>query len=128
LAFPEAFRELIAQGGKIIIVPAFWKYSDAGEVGIKRNPKSEGDFLDAAVVSRAFENTAAVVCCNVAGSSEDGFAGLSQGEMPFLGRVERLENSEEGIKIVSVDTAATVIAFHAAKHRGALSNPSHMIR
>jgi predicted amidohydrolase len=54
LAFSESFREPIAQGAKIIIVPAFWKYSDAGEVGIKRNPESEGDFLDAAVVSRAF--------------------------------------------------------------------------
>lgn len=27
LAFPEAFRELIGQGAKIIIVPTFCKYS-----------------------------------------------------------------------------------------------------
>ncbi|KAJ6107795.1 hypothetical protein N7523_009118 [Penicillium sp. IBT 18751x] len=103
LAFPEAFRELIAQGAKIIIIPAFWKYSDAGEVGMKRNPKSEGDFVDAVVVSRAFENTAAIVFCNVAGSIEDGYAGLSQVAMPFLGRIERFMDAKEGMKIVELD-------------------------
>ncbi|KAJ5134222.1 hypothetical protein N7476_002560 [Penicillium atrosanguineum] len=103
LAFPEAFRELIAQGAKMIIIPAFWKYSDAGEVGMKRNPKSEGDFVDAAVVSRAFENTAAVVFCNVAGPIDGGYAGLSQVAMPFLGRIERFKDAEEGMKIVEVD-------------------------
>lgn len=103
LAFPEAFRELIAQGAKMVIIPAFWKYSDAGEVGMKRNPKSEGDFVDAAVVSRAFENTAAVVFCNVAGPVEDRYAGLSQVAMPFLGRIERFKDAEEGMKIVDID-------------------------
>lgn len=91
LAFPEAFRELIIQGAKLIIVPAYWKYTDAFEVGMKRNPKSEGVFLDATVVSRAFDNTCAVVFCNAAGPQTEGFAGLSQVAMPFLGHVERFE-------------------------------------
>lgn len=103
LAFPEAFRELIMQGAKMIIVPAFWKYTDAGDAGMKRNPKSEREFIDAAVVSRAFENTCAVVFCNVGGPSSEGFAGLSQVAVPFLGCLENFENSDEGMKLVTVD-------------------------
>lgn len=123
LAFPEAFRELILQGAKLIIVPAFWKYSDASEVGMKRNPRSEGDFLDAAVVSRAFENTCGVVFCNVGGPSGEGFAGLSQAAMPFLGRVERFEGSEEGMKVVSLDMDVLDEAEGAYKIREDLATP-----
>lgn len=103
LAFPEAFRELIIQGAKVIIVPAFWRYSDASEIGLKHNPKSEGVFLDAAIVSRAFENTCAILFCNVAGPESEGFAGLSQVAMPFLGCVDRFDNSDEGMRIVDLD-------------------------
>jgi predicted amidohydrolase len=103
LAFPEAFRELIMQGAKMVIVPAYWKLSDAGDVGMKRNAESEGVFVDAAVVSRAFENTCAVVFCNVGGSREEGFAGYSQVAVPFLGCVGRVEGCEEGMEIVEVD-------------------------
>ncbi|KAJ5689553.1 hypothetical protein N7462_003945 [Penicillium macrosclerotiorum] len=123
LAFPEAFRELIMQGAKMIIVPAFWRYSDAGDVGMKLNAKSEGDFVDAAVVSRAFENTCAVVFCNVAGPASEGFAGLSQVALPFLGRVDRFDNSEEGMKIVSVDTNVLEEAENVYKVREDLATP-----
>ncbi|CEJ60564.1 hypothetical protein PMG11_09135 [Penicillium brasilianum] len=123
LAFPEAFRELIMQGAKMIIVPAFWRYTDAGDVGIKRNPKSEGDFLDAAVVSRAFENTCAMVFCNVGGPSEDGFAGLSQVAMPFLGRVERFDTSDEGMRIVELDMDVLEEAEGEYKVRQDLATP-----
>lgn len=117
LAFPEAFRELIIQGAKMIIVPAYWKYTDASEIGMKRNPKSEGVFLDAAVVSRAFENTCAVVFCNVAGPKNEGFAGLSQVALPFVGCIERFDNSEEGMKIVDVDMNILEEAEEAYKIR-----------
>ncbi|KAE8375277.1 carbon-nitrogen hydrolase [Aspergillus bertholletiae] len=103
LAFPEAFRELVRQGARMIVVPAYWKMDDAGEVGRRRNPESERVFVDAAVVSRAFENTAAVVFCNVGGAVEEGYAGASQVAMPLLGCAGRVEGCEEGMNIVEVD-------------------------
>jgi predicted amidohydrolase len=57
LAFPEAFREMIAQGAKIIVIPTFWTLKDAGEKGMARNPAAEGLFLDSILTARAFENT-----------------------------------------------------------------------
>jgi predicted amidohydrolase len=57
LAFPEAFREMIAQGAKIIVIPTFWTFKDAGERGQKINPAAEGLFLDSMLTARAFENT-----------------------------------------------------------------------
>lgn len=103
LAFPEAFRELVMQGAKMVIVPAYWKLDDAGEVGRRWNAESERVFVDAAVVSRAFENTAAVVFCNVGGREEEGYAGASQVAVPFLGCVGRVEGSGEGMSVVEVD-------------------------
>jgi hypothetical protein len=61
LAFPEAFRELIAGGAKMIIIPTFWNLSDCTEAGLKANPKSEALFLESTIVSRCFENTVSVV-------------------------------------------------------------------
>jgi predicted amidohydrolase len=57
LAFPEAFRELIAQGAQIIIVPTFWTLSDCSPAGLKHNPSAEALFLDSILTARAFENT-----------------------------------------------------------------------
>ncbi|KAE8368010.1 carbon-nitrogen hydrolase [Aspergillus caelatus] len=103
LAFPEAFRELVMQGAKMVIVPAYWKLDDAGAVGRRWNPESERMFVDAAVVSRAFENTAAVVFCNVGGGEEEGYAGASQVAVPFMGCVGRVEGCSEGMSVVEVD-------------------------
>lgn len=103
LAFPEAFKELIAQGAKLIIIPAFWKLTDAYEVGLKRNPLSEQVFIDATVVSRAFENTCAVVFCNVAGPAAEGYMGHSQIAVPFMGCLGELSTPDEGMKIIDVD-------------------------
>ncbi|CAN9302295.1 unnamed protein product [Alternaria alternata] len=36
LAFPEAFRELIAQGAQIIIIPTFWTLNDCNAAGLAR--------------------------------------------------------------------------------------------
>lgn len=57
LAFPEAFREMIAKGAKIIIIPTFWTLSDCSPEGLARNPMSEGLFLDSILTARCFENT-----------------------------------------------------------------------
>lgn len=57
LAFPEAFRELIAQGAKMVIVPTFWMLNDCNKEGLARNPSAEALFLDSVLTARAFENT-----------------------------------------------------------------------
>lgn len=57
LAFPEAFRELIAQGCKMVIIPTFWTLKDCNEKGLARNPSAEALFLDSVLTARAFENT-----------------------------------------------------------------------
>lgn len=112
LAFPEAFRELIAKGAKIIIIPTFWTLSDCSPFGLKLNPRAEALFLQSSVVSRAFENTCAVVFCNAGGSPkakeagrENPYAGLSGVAMPFVGMLgdETKESGEEGMSIVDVD-------------------------
>ena len=57
LAFPEAFRELISQGAKMVIIPTFWTLSDCSKEGLAVNPVSEGLFLDSILTARCFENT-----------------------------------------------------------------------
>jgi predicted amidohydrolase len=57
LAFPEAFRELICDGAKVIIIPCFWALTDCSEAGLKINPSCEGLFLDSMLTARCFENT-----------------------------------------------------------------------
>src|ERR1700759_3437043 len=59
LAFPEAFRDLISQGAKIIIIPTFWGLGDLSEAGLTYNPSSEALLIDSTLTARAFENT----CC-----------------------------------------------------------------
>lgn len=88
LAFPEAFRALIADGAQIVLIPSFWLITDLDEVGLMLNPDSEKVFLDSCVVSRAFENTCAVVFCNK--------GGCSQVAMPILGKVKPVEGGGEG--------------------------------
>lgn len=57
LAFPEAFRELIMQGAKLVIIPTFWLLSDCSKEGLDVNPTAEGLFLDSMLTARCFENT-----------------------------------------------------------------------
>jgi predicted amidohydrolase len=56
LAFPEACRELVAQGAQMVVVPTFWRLSDCTERGLGWNPGAEGVFLDAVLTARACEN------------------------------------------------------------------------
>ncbi|KAL8992704.1 MAG: hypothetical protein Q9169_006896 [Polycauliona sp. 2 TL-2023] len=108
LAFPEAFRELILAGAKIIIIPTFWTLSDCSQYGLATNPRSEALFLESTITARAYENTCAVVFVNAGGpvgSSRSTYAGLSRVAVPFLGALgdETKDSSEEGMSIVDLD-------------------------
>ncbi|KAF2268032.1 carbon-nitrogen hydrolase [Lojkania enalia] len=103
LAFPEAFRELIAGGAKIIIIPTFWTLNDCNEAGLKLNPTAEALFVDSMLTARAFENTCAIVFANAGGPPGRGYAGLSQVVVPFVGPLTRLGSCAEGMSIVDVD-------------------------
>jgi predicted amidohydrolase len=106
LAFPEAFRELIAGGAKTIIIPTFWNLSDCNEAGLRANPMSEALFLESTLVSRCFENTCMVVFANAGGpvgkTTTGAYAGLSQVAVPFKGALGKL-GAEEGMSVVEVD-------------------------
>lgn len=120
LAFPEAFRELIADGAQIICVPTFWSMRDVSDEGYALNPDGEALFLNNTVVARAFENTCAIVFVNAGGPPEKGettsFAGLSQVATPHLGALGRL-GRVEGMSIVDLDMDVLRIAEENYKVR-----------
>ncbi|EME41227.1 hypothetical protein DOTSEDRAFT_73596 [Dothistroma septosporum NZE10] len=103
LAFPEAFREMIANGAKMIIIPTFWTLSDCSKAGLAINPVSEGLFLDSMLTARCFENTCAIVFANAGGPPGKGYAGLSQICVPYAGALTRLGSCAEGMAVVDVD-------------------------
>ncbi|KAF2971638.1 hypothetical protein GQX73_g2036 [Xylaria multiplex] len=120
LAFPEAFRELIADGAQIICLPAFWSMRDVSDEGYALNPNGEAVFLNNTVVTRAFENTCAVIFVNAGGPPGKGgktsFAGLSQVGVPHLGALGRL-GPTEGMSIVDLDTDVLRVAEENYKIR-----------
>ncbi|EON65327.1 hypothetical protein W97_04565 [Coniosporium apollinis CBS 100218] len=103
LAFPEAFRELISQGAKIIIIPTFWTLTDCNPRGLAHNPSAEALFLDSTLTSRCYENTCAIVFANAGGPPGKGYAGLSQVTVPFIGPLTRLGSAAEGMSVVDLD-------------------------
>ena len=108
LAFPEAFRELIAGGAKIIIIPTFWTLNDCSPYGLTQNPRAEALFLETVLTARAFENTCAVVFVNAGGapgSQDSPYAGLSRVAAPFVGALGdgTKDTYEEGMSIVELD-------------------------
>ncbi|KAF3015876.1 hypothetical protein E8E14_008742 [Neopestalotiopsis sp. 37M] len=106
LAFPEGFRELISDGADLIVVPSFWTMKDVSDEAYELNPEGEGLFLNSTVVTRAFENTCAVVFVNAGGPAEKGektnYAGLSQVAAPHVGAITRMGRAE-GMKLVDLD-------------------------
>lgn len=102
LAFPEAFRALVADGADIIIIPSCWHLSDVDEAALALNPQSERVFLESATVLRAFENTAAIIFCNS--------AGLSCVTMPHQGCLGKVEVGEERMLVSEVDLGVLKIA------------------
>jgi predicted amidohydrolase len=122
LAFPEAFRALVRQGAKIVIVPTFWMATDCSPEGLKYNPDAESLFLQTTLVARAFENTCCVIFVNAGGKADDGYCGLSQVAMPFVGTVKgSFDGPEEGMRIVEVDMEILEIAERNYKIRGDLA-------
>ncbi|KND88150.1 Hydrolase [Tolypocladium ophioglossoides CBS 100239] len=124
LAFPEAFRELVAAGARVVIVPAFWLASDGGD-GAAVDPHSERVFLESVCVARAFENTCAVVFANAgapAGTADarDGqgneYVGVSQVAMPLQGALGRM-GPGEGMSLVDVDLGVLDMAEEVYKVR-----------
>ncbi|KAI9815922.1 MAG: hypothetical protein M1826_001915 [Phylliscum demangeonii] len=103
LAFPEAFRELIANGAKMIIIPTAWSLRDCGPAGRARNPRSEALLVESALTCRAFENTCAVVFVNTAGPAAEDYLGLSQVTVPFLGPIGRIDGCAEEMRLVDLD-------------------------
>ncbi|KAI1484708.1 putative hydrolase, carbon-nitrogen family [Biscogniauxia mediterranea] len=113
LAFPEAFRELVADGAQIVCVPTFWTLRDVSDEGFALNPEGEALFVNSTMVSRAFENTCAVVLANAGGPPEKGeatnFAGQSQLALPHVGALGRLGRAE-GVSLVDLDMDVLRIA------------------
>jgi predicted amidohydrolase len=113
LAFPEAWRELIAKGAKMVIIPTFWTLFDCSEKGLAINPRAEALFLDSVLTARCFENTCgkdtttdmniAVVFANAGGPASKGYAGLSQICVPYAGPIAKMDNSAVGTAIADVD-------------------------
>jgi predicted amidohydrolase len=107
LAFPEAFRSLVAQGADMVVVPSYWYMSDVDEAARRFNPECERLFLQSALVARAYENTAAVVFCNA--------GGLSQVAVPILGGLGAFGAAEEErggevMRVVEVDMEVLRVA------------------
>lgn len=118
LAFPEAFRELICDGAKIIVIPCFWGMNDCSEEGLKINPLAEGLFLDSMLTARCFENTCAIIFANAGAPTSRGYAGgLSQVCVPFIGPITRLGSSGEGMSVVDLDLGILDVAEENYKVR-----------
>lgn len=131
LAFPEAFRELIAAGAKTIIIPTFWTLTDCSPYGLAQNPRAEALFLESTMTARAYENTCCIIFVNAGGPAasskkdtgspqpEEGvsggppdnkpltghYAGLSRVALPFVGALgdETKDTAEEAMSIVDVN-------------------------
>jgi predicted amidohydrolase len=104
LGFPEAFRSLIMQGAKIIIIPTFWTAFDMSKEGLAYNKDAETLFLKSTLTTRAFENTACIVFCNAGGPIEEGYVGLSSVTMPIVGPLPgSFEDGQVGTRVVEVD-------------------------
>ena len=111
LAFPEAFRQLVLAGAKIIIIPSYWTSLDMSADGLAYNADCEKLFIQSALVTRAFENTAAVIYCNAGGPAQEGFFGCSQVALPIIGIVPgSFTDGEEAMRILEVDMRTVDIA------------------
>ncbi|TPX18819.1 uncharacterized protein E0L32_011498 [Thyridium curvatum] len=104
LSFPEAFRELVADGADVVFVPCCWYLSDVDRAAREINPQCERVFLESVTVARACESGIAVVFVNE--------GGLSRVAMPLVGVVEgsQMEPGAEGMRVVDVDLGVLRVA------------------
>ncbi|KAI1618627.1 carbon-nitrogen hydrolase [Exophiala viscosa] len=125
LAFPEAFRALVRQGARLIIIPTYWTRDDLTPEARRYGPDVDIMFLKNALVTRAFENTCAILFCNVGGPAEEGYAGLSRAVLPLVGPVEGgFDDGTPGMRIVEVDMKTVDIAEENYKIREDLASDS----
>ncbi|OCT51012.1 carbon-nitrogen family hydrolase [Cladophialophora carrionii] len=118
LAFPEACRALVRQGARLIIIPTFWTRDDLTPEARAYGPDVDIQFLTSALITRSFENTCAVVFCNVGGPKEEGYAGLSQVVLPLVGKVKgSFDDGEPGMRIVECDMRTVDVAEENYKIR-----------
>lgn len=118
LAFPEACRALVRNGARIIIIPTFTKTNDPSSTALKYNPECEALFTQSALITRACENTCAIIFCNVGGPKEQGFMGLSQVTMPLIGTVPGgFTDSTQGMREVEIDPKILDVAEENYKIR-----------
>jgi predicted amidohydrolase len=118
LAFPEACRALVRQGARLIIIPTFWTRDDLTPEARAYGPDVDIQFLSSALITRSFENTCAVVFCNVGGPKEEGYAGLSQVVLPLVGKVRgSFDDGEPGMRIVECDMRTVDVAEENYKIR-----------
>jgi len=102
------FREMIAQGVKVIFCPSYWCIGDAG-AGIHYDNKSEVKLVNSTCISRAFENGIVLVFANAAGmltipkwNFSDTLVGRSQITVPFKGAIKKLNHNHEEMFIQEV--------------------------
>lgn len=126
LAVPEASRALVAQGVKIIIIPASWPGLGSAPAGLKRNPGFEKLMLQSLLTARAFENSCAVVFVNVGNEDNDRNLGLSQVVMPFSGTLGAPLGSGEAIAVIDLDMSEIGEAEEYYKVREGLNRDEWM--
>lgn len=128
LAFPEAFRALIADGARAVFCPSFWPADDGG-VGCQVNSNCEALLVQNVCVARAYENTCAIVFVNCAAplgstGTKDSlgieYFGQSQVAMPLQGALCMLGHAEE-MKIVELNMDVLKVAEEVYKVRQDLS-------
>lgn len=125
LAFPEAFRQLVLAGAKLIIIPSYWTGLDMSDEGLSYNADCEKMFVQSTLVTRAFENTAAIIYCNVGGPEEEGFFGCSQVVLPIVGSVPgSFTDSEEGVRVLDMDMRTVDIAEKNYQIRADMARPA----
>lgn len=124
IAFPEAFRELVSQGAKLIIVPTFLTWSAVSQAGRDLNPDAPTQFIDSILNARAHENACAVVFANAGGPPGKNYCGLSQITIPYAGPIVRLCPSTEGMGIGTLDMGVLETAEQNFFIRKDLTDPN----
>ncbi|KAL2863237.1 carbon-nitrogen hydrolase family protein [Aspergillus lucknowensis] len=119
IAFPEAFREMLARGVEVVIAPTYWGRNDASPAALSRNPNSEELFLESTLTSRCFENTCGVIFTNYSGTDDS--LGMSRVVLPHVGPVGKMGN-EEGVLVVDMDFELLEIAEKNYKVREDLAS------
>lgn len=108
LRYFKVFQSMLRQGVEIVICPSYW-YFEIANIGLKHNPNSEVDLINALCTTRAFENEIILVYANAARETNtpagiERLIGCSQITAPFKGPLHRLPHSNEEMFIQSVDT------------------------